>query len=367
MRDNQVPNNFYCIFNRKGTDGFKFFAHDAEHSLRTTQGEGPGMGLYEDRVNISSMSVNDFSRFHPQWLHYKLSSNAEYRMRFADHAYKQFFNQGWMTPEKAKSLFLARAKEIEMAIIAESARWGDTYTYNYPSRTKDTDWFPAVNDIANNYFRQRTKIVLNQLKSKAANLYPIIDPPIFQNNDIEIQASKLNVGVGYKLKLVNPNSMKGTIYYTNDYHDPRTIGGAKAGSAIEGGTAVELTINETTTIKARVWNGDTCSALHEITLFVEHTLNSSNKDHPTLFTLYQNYPNPFNPETKIQYTLKNTGRVRLSVLNVLGQEIAVLVNEIQNGGTHEIAFSGEGLGSGIYFYKMETNQGTITKKMVLIK
>jgi hypothetical protein len=272
-----------------------------------------------------------------------------------------------LTPEKTKPLFLSRAKEIDMAIIGESARWGDTYTS--PSRTRNADWLPAINDIMNNYFPKRTNIVLNQLKDKAVKLYPNIDPPIFQNNDTVIQASTIKIGSGYKLKLVNQNTM-GTIYYTNNYQDPRGIGGVKVPSAINGGNAAEVIINESTVIEARVWNGDTCSALHEITLYVDPSLNSvdtSSIERPTVFTLSQNYPNPFNPETKIHYTLKNTGKVRLIVLNVLGQEIAVLVNGIQNGGLHEITFSGERLGSGIYFYTLETTQGAITKKMVLIK
>jgi hypothetical protein len=364
---NQSPNNIYCIYNRNGTDGFKFFAHDAEHTLRTTAGEGPGIGLYENRVNIS-MNVSDFSKFHPQWLHYKLASNAEYRMRFADHVYKQFFNKGCLTPAQVKPLFLSRAKEIDMAIIGESARWGDTYAF--PSRTKVDDWLPAINDIVNNYFPVRTNIVLNQLKDKAINLYPNIDPPIFQHNGTQIQDAQLRIGSGYKLKLLNPNNPKGVIYYTNDYQDPRSIGGAKASSAINGGNAVDLTIDESTVIMARVWNGDTCSALHEITFFVDPALNSvdtTSVERPVTFKLFQNYPNPFNPETKIRYTLKNTGKVRLSVLNILGQTIAILMNETQNSGMHEVLFSGEGLGSGVYFYKIETSEGTTTKKMVLIK
>jgi hypothetical protein len=365
--NNSNPNNFYCIYNRNGTGGFKFFAHDAEHSLRTTAGEGSGIGLYENRVNIP-MAMYGFSYFHPQWLQYRLTSNVEYRMRLADRIYKHFFNQGWMTPEKAKSLFLSRAKEIEMAIIGESARWGDTYVS--PSRTKDADWLPAVNDIADNYFSQRTNIVLNQLKDYPGRLYPNIDPPIFQNNNSEIQESSLTVGGGYKLKLVNPNTAKGTIYYTNDSYDPRNIGGAKASSAMSGGNSVELTINETTIIKARIWNGDTCSALHEISLYVDPSLgieDGSPDAVPAAFMLFQNYPNPFNPETKISYSLKNTEKVRLSVWDVLGREVAVLVNEIQRSGRHEITFSGEALGSGIYFSKIETNQGILTRKMVLIK
>ncbi len=90
---NNVLRNFYCIYNRKRNDGFKFIVHDAEHSLRTTTGEGPGIGLYENRVNIGTindsykMKVSTFNAFHPQWLHFKLSDNPEYRTRFMDHVY----------------------------------------------------------------------------------------------------------------------------------------------------------------------------------------------------------------------------------------------------------------------------------------
>ncbi|HLP15308.1 MAG TPA: CotH kinase family protein, partial [Bacteroidota bacterium] len=119
---NKQPNNMYCIYNRVRSDGFKFFIHDAEHTLRTTAGEGPGIGLNENRVNIGTltdgnkMTVTDFSCFHPQWLHFRLSDNAEYKMRFADHVYKHFFNKGCFTPERSSQLFRARAKEIDMAI-----------------------------------------------------------------------------------------------------------------------------------------------------------------------------------------------------------------------------------------------------------
>ncbi len=372
--DNKGPNNIYCIYNHDGNDGFKFFAHDAEHTLRTTAGEGPGIGLQENRVNIGTvgapytMVVSSFSVFHPQWLHFRLSDNPEYRIRFADHVYKRFFNKGCLTPAKVKPLFQSRANEINMAIIGESARWGDTYLN--PIATKDNDWLPAINDIENNYFPVRTGIVLKQFKDTVVKLYPNIDPPIFQNYGTVIQDDQLTIGPGYKLKLLNPNNPKGIIYYTIDDQDPRIIGGGKAISAVNGGNEANLIINQTTIIKARVWNGDTCSALHEITIYVDPSItsvDSSNGEIPVTFSLFQNYPNPFNPETKIRYTLKSNGRVRLSVFNVLGQEISILKNEIQNSGIHEVTFSGERLGSGIYFYKIETSEGTITKKMALIK
>jgi len=88
---------------------------------------------------------------------------------------------------------------------------------------------------------------------------------------------------------------------------------------------------------------------------------------PTVFSLAQNYPNPFNPSTNISYTLKNSGKVRLSVYDILGREVAVLANEIQTAGAHEVTCSANGLSSGIYFYKLQAVNGVITKKMMLLK
>ena len=88
---------------------------------------------------------------------------------------------------------------------------------------------------------------------------------------------------------------------------------------------------------------------------------------PVQFTLSQNYPNPFNPSTNISYTLKTRGMVHLSVYDILGREVAALVNENQNAGPHKVTFSGTGLTSGVYFYRLLTADGVNTKKMVLLK
>jgi hypothetical protein len=530
---NKGPNNFYAIYDRTASDGFRFYVHDAEHTLRTTAGEGPGIGLYENRVNIGTltdgykMEVSSFNQFHPQWLHFKLSNNAEYRLRFADHAYKHLFNQGWMTPAKAIPLFLARAQEIDLAIIGESARWGDTY--HEPPRTKDDDWQKAIDDIVDNYFPLRTNIVIDQLK--AANLYPDIDPPVFSNNNITITTSTVDIEPGYTLRLLNPNSTTGIIQYTMDGQDPRNIGGSVSGSALDGGDEAEITLNSTTVIKARVLNGTTWSALHQLILFAAdntgnlklteinyHPLDGdsvsdneyeflelknigttpvnlsqanftagiiysfplgaiidpdkfivlvSNREEfnnrygfmpdgeysgqldnggelitlcaasgdtifsilyndqspwpltadgggyslvpteinpvgnqndpthwrasyavngspglddlpttainhapvgiPTGFALDQNFPNPFNPETTIHYTLRSGGKVRLIAYDLTGRLVAVLVNGVQNGGSHQVTFTATGLSSGIYFYRLQSPDGTLTKKMVLIR
>jgi hypothetical protein len=91
------------------------------------------------------------------------------------------------------------------------------------------------------------------------------------------------------------------------------------------------------------------------------------KLNPIVYSLSQNYPNPFNPSTAIQYALKSSGKVRLSVYDVMGREVAALVDGVQNAGRYEVTFSGANLASGIYFYKLQTTNAVITKKMALVK
>ena len=83
--------------------------------------------------------------------------------------------------------------------------------------------------------------------------------------------------------------------------------------------------------------------------------------------LLQNYPNPFNPVTKITYSMPQTGFVKLKVFDLLGNEIATLVNEEKQKGNYEIEFDGTRLSSGIYFYQAIVGKNVVTKKMVLIK
>lgn len=85
------------------------------------------------------------------------------------------------------------------------------------------------------------------------------------------------------------------------------------------------------------------------------------------FALNQNYPNPFNPATRIDYTVAQAGRVTIKVYDVLGKEVATLLNENLQPGTYQTTFDGARLASGIYYYKMTAGSFTDTKKMLLVK
>jgi hypothetical protein len=85
------------------------------------------------------------------------------------------------------------------------------------------------------------------------------------------------------------------------------------------------------------------------------------------FELAQNYPNPFNPSTEISFTLAKSEKVRLAVYNLLGKEVAVLVNGTRNAGSQTVTFNAKNLSSGVYFYKLQAGSTVLAKKMMLLK
>jgi Carboxypeptidase regulatory-like domain/Secretion system C-terminal sorting domain/Putative Ig domain len=88
---------------------------------------------------------------------------------------------------------------------------------------------------------------------------------------------------------------------------------------------------------------------------------------PTKFELEQNFPNPFNPSTTINYALNQSGIVTLKVYNLLGQEVRTLVNGFQNAGSYHTTFNAQGLSSGIYFYRLQSQSIIQTRKMILLQ
>lgn len=93
-----------------------------------------------------------------------------------------------------------------------------------------------------------------------------------------------------------------------------------------------------------------------------------NVEIPAEYSLYQNYPNPFNPSTIIKFGLPEQTIVELTVFDILGRRVKTLVNnEVKQPGHYEIHFNASDLASGIYFYQLQTNKFTSTKKMMLVK
>jgi len=88
---------------------------------------------------------------------------------------------------------------------------------------------------------------------------------------------------------------------------------------------------------------------------------------PAKFSLEQNYPNPFNPVTTIQYHLPEDAKVKITVEDILGKEEVILVNDTQPRGSYNIKFNCADLSSGIYFYRLQTDKFSATKKMIILK
>ncbi len=88
---------------------------------------------------------------------------------------------------------------------------------------------------------------------------------------------------------------------------------------------------------------------------------------PADYSLLQNYPNPFNPTTVISFTIPSASNIKLSVFNVLGQEVKVLVHKQMNKGSYKVEFDASGLNSGIYFYKLQSGNYSATRKMTFLK
>ena len=262
---NKGSNNFYAIDDRSDkSKGFTFYAHDAEHAL-FDEPHNPGAGLSEDRVNIGTrtdamkMEVNDFLDFHPQWLHFKLSANKEYRTRFADRAYRHLNEGGVFSPENSLARLERRIEEVEVAVIAESARWGDARSVS--PFNKNQYWIPEINKIRDRFIPFRNSYVISQLKT--AGLYPAIEAPLFSYHKSPITETDVPLTGLLEIKIVNPNQ-GGTIYYTLNGSDPRDPGDRVYSGALFGLNDILLDINKSMVIKARVLYNGEWSAIKQV-------------------------------------------------------------------------------------------------------
>jgi len=219
--------NYYAALNKHLYTGYRFYTWDAEHVLR-----------YSD-VNYNNTQKSDIGG--PTEIHQLLRENPEYRLMFADAFYKHAFNNGALTPENFEKSFLKLKDEIDLAIILESARWGD---YLEDSTgivyTKNDYWIPEVNKVIENYIPNRLAKVIGQLRYSNNLLFPNAMPPLFDKKQGRITK-------GESVSLISNNTHLGNIIYTIDGTDPRKTGGDVQGVYYSS----PITINKATLIKAR--------------------------------------------------------------------------------------------------------------------
>jgi hypothetical protein len=236
---NESANNWYGLRSRNGTSGgWKFFAHDSEHTL---------LNAFEDRTNPQPRPGNllageTFNKSNPQWMFQRLTASPAFKTLFADRVQKHMIDPGGvLTPTGATTLLIRRRDQIRSAVVAESARWGDAKRPTSPLTR--ANWDSAFSNVLNNYVPQRTNNVLNQFRARG--WFPNMSAPSFSQRGGTVPA-------GYNLSLFHSNGV-GTIYYTLDGSDPRRADNSFAGVAYGG----PIPINGATRIRARVYNPGT--------------------------------------------------------------------------------------------------------------
>jgi hypothetical protein len=134
-------------------------------------------------------------------------------------------------------------------------------------------------------------------------------------------------------------------------------------------TQSPVNINDSKANRIRISDQSTSDAdIDELSIYKYTGTGAVKRDGlPVEFVLDQNYPNPFNPSTTITFGLTESSRAKLSVYNLIGQEVAILVDGFLPAGYHEVNFKGDNLPSGVYVYRLATPNQTLTKKMILSK
>jgi hypothetical protein len=199
--NDQVPRNFYALRSRNPAGPFIFLPWDVEWIL-----ESPTA----NRVRIVGQS-------NPHYLLSRLNTNADFRVLLADHIYRRFFNDGVLTASSSAARYMARADEIDRAIVGESARWGDSIRSS-PPYTRE-DWVTERDRLVTQYFPVRTDTVIDQLRQ--AGFYPSVSPPDF--------LAKGKAQHGGNIDSSDPITLSagtGTVWYTLDGSDPRVPGAA---------------------------------------------------------------------------------------------------------------------------------------------
>ncbi len=196
--------NWYATRNSADPNGLWRFHHwDGEHLMES---------LHENVTGRDNAGG-------PSHLHQRLVQNAEYRILFADHVHRQFFNDGALTPIGATALYQIRLDDVDRAVVGESARWGDNQMdrFAHIRYMRDPHWLLERDWLLDVYFPQRTAIVLEQFKARG--WYPRVDAPVFHVNDSYQHGGSLSQN-----DILSMTAAAGKIWYTLDGSDPRSPG-----------------------------------------------------------------------------------------------------------------------------------------------
>jgi len=334
-------NNWIAARNRVTNDaGFRFFSWDAETSM----------------VDVNYNNTNENNAGNPSAIYNKLSSNNDFKILFADHVQKNFFNGGPLTPEAAIARYTNLADEINLAIIAESARWGDYRKDAHASDntrilyTRNEHWLPKKQKLLSDYFPYRSAVVVQQFRE--IGLFPNINAPVFSHNGGDmVSAIDLGMSTNY-----------GDIYYTTDGSDPRTqVTGNIVPQAkrYEGAVRLEADV----TVRARAKSGDEWSAITEAEFrFDPNTFSGKNQESAGMD--FGNYPNPFSQSTTIFYTLPENGDVQIAIIGIDGKLIQTLFEGYQPQGIYRLKWEPGTTRRGIFLCRIRFKNQDYFGKLV---
>lgn len=309
-------NNWIAARNRVTNEaGFRFFAWDAETSM----------------TDVNANMVNENNEENPSWFYTLLRGNEDFRVLFADLVQKNFLNGGPLSPEACIDRYNRLADEIDLAIIAESARWGDYRKDMDPSDsdrivyTRNKHWLPRKEDLINNYFPYRSQIVVEQFRE--IGLFPNIEAPAFSEaGGKKTTAFNLEMTTNY-----------GEIYFTTDGSDPREpiTSNISASAQLYTGT---ISVSTETTIRARAKSGNEWSPMTETEYKFDNTTIVADI-HTGQDLTFNVYPNPFTENAVISFNLYRQGNLRADIFTPDGQLVENVFAGFLNNGNHQLRWS----------------------------
>ncbi|MBN1672453.1 MAG: fibronectin type III domain-containing protein [Kiritimatiellae bacterium] len=348
------PNGNWYAANRNNPAGpVQYITWDAEKTWYNFTKQNVNEGGWVNQAFIKTTTIPSAKLWQNLWL------SADFRMIFADRIYKHCYNGGALTDANSRSRWMALANYVEDAVICESARWGDVkdstaagsdqngnYVRDadgtYPIYQRDKHWKPARDRIYNMMSGNVNQFV-GACRSKSWNGYPIypsIDPPTYHKYGGTVAA-------GFKLTISRPNS--GTVYYRTDGADPRADGGGvSSGSASSTAASFTVTLDATSTVKARLKNGGTWSALAE----AKFTVTGSTVTTPAA-------------PSSLTATVSSSSKIALSWSDNSNNETLFKIDRSTDGSTwsrvaepvaNTTAYSDSGLAAGTkYYYRVKAS------------
>ena len=325
-------------------DGFRFFCWDTERIMESA----------------TTDIINKYNVRTPSGIFQNLLKNDEFKVRLMDQIQKHFFNGGALTPQACIDRYQNRADEVQLAMIAESARWGDYRRDVHPwsdgpfDLYTQKDWVEEKDQIINSYFPYRTETVLNQLRS--AGMFPRLTAATFN----EYEGDFLE---GFELTMT---ADEGVIYYTVDGTDPREIGGNISLSAKMYDDPIHIGANEIK-IEARVYKDDKWSPKTEAKF---------NKEEDDLFVLNSSlqpsmdvsiYPNPFSTSVIFSFTLSERSDVVIKICSLDGRVVEQRKIENLNAGMHSREWSDITYPEGVYIYYLKSSNFIYSGKIIKSK